>query len=74
MNFKPNWRRSRRNAMKSSTYSHHHLRLAFMELKREVARKAAFSRTDKPIPERQIDEWEERELDKNKIVHTFIYD
>lgn len=28
------------------------IKLAFMELKREVARKAAFSRTDKPIPER----------------------
>lgn len=43
-----------------------------MELKREVARKAAFSRTDKPIPEKQIDEWEERELDKNKIVTNIL--
>lgn len=42
--------------------------MTFMELKREVARKAAFSRTDKPIPEKMIDEWEERELEKNKIV------
>ena len=44
-----------------------------MELKREVARKAAFSRTDKPIPEKMIDEWEERELEKNKIVNIFYF-
>jgi hypothetical protein len=44
--------------------------MTFMELKREVARKAAFSRTDKPIPEKMIDEWEERELEKNKIVNS----
>lgn len=30
-----------------------------MDLKREVARKAAYSRTDKPIPESRISEWEE---------------
>ena len=29
-----------------------------MELKREVAKKAANSRNDKPIPEKLIDEWE----------------
>lgn len=46
--------------------------MTFMELKREVARKAAFSRTDKPIPEKMIDEWEERELEKNKIVQTYL--
>ena len=46
--------------------------MTFMELKREVARKAAFSRTDKPIPEKMIDEWEERELEKNKIVNIFF--
>ena len=39
-----------------------------MELKREVAKKAAFSRTDKPIPERQIIEWEDIEFEKNKEV------
>ena len=44
-----------------------------MELKREVARKAAYSRTDKPIPEKMIDEWEERELEKNKIVDNFLF-
>jgi hypothetical protein len=32
-----------------------------MELKREVAKKAVFSRTDKPIPDRLIDEWESKE-------------
>jgi len=33
-----------------------------MELKREVAKKAAFSRTDKPIPDKMIAEWEEKEI------------
>lgn len=36
-----------------------------MELKREVAKKAVFSRTDKPIPDRTIDEWEHNEKEKN---------
>ena len=47
-----------------------------MELKREVAKKAADSRTDKPIPERKIDEWEEEELKKNEqaiINNKFKY-
>lgn len=48
------------------------IKLAFMELKREVARKAAFSRTDKPINEKQIDDWEEKELEKNKNVRLII--
>ena len=39
-----------------------------MELKREVARKASFSRTDKPIPEHKILEWEEFEMQKNKSL------
>lgn len=39
-----------------------------MELKREVAKKAAFSRTDKPIPDKMIAEWEEKEIQKNKEV------
>jgi hypothetical protein len=30
-----------------------------MDLKREVARKAAYSRTDKPIPDMRISEWED---------------
>ena len=42
-----------------------------MELKREVAKKAAYSRTDKGIPEKKIDDWEEKELEKNKIVFFF---
>lgn len=37
-----------------------------MELKREVAKKAANSRNDKPIPERQIEDWEEKEIEKDK--------
>jgi len=41
---------------------------AFIDLKREVAKKAAFSRNDKPIPEKQIDEWEELEIEKSKMV------
>ena len=44
-----------------------------MELKREVSKKAAYSRTDKGIPERKIDEWEEKELEKNKIVIIFVF-
>ena len=38
------------------------IRQAFMELKREVARKATYSRTDKPIPEQKILDWEELEM------------
>ena len=30
-----------------------------MDLKREVARKAAYSRTDRAIPETRISDWEE---------------
>ena len=41
-------------------------RQAFIELKREVSKKAVFSRTEKPIPERTIDEWEENEGRRNK--------
>jgi hypothetical protein len=48
-------------------------RLAFIELKREVAKKAAFSRTDKAIPDKMIDEWEEKEIDKNKFVYFDYY-
>lgn len=43
-------------------------RRAFIELKREVARKAAFSRTDKPIPDKMIEEWEVKEIAKNREV------
>ena len=44
-----------------------------MELKREVARKAAFSRTDKPIPEKMIVDWEAKEIERNRTVsHTAI--
>ncbi|EAR85013.1 hypothetical protein TTHERM_00529650 (macronuclear) [Tetrahymena thermophila SB210] len=42
------------------------IKYAFLELKREVAKKAANSRTDKPIPEQQINEWEKAELQKSK--------
>ena len=37
-----------------------------MELKREVAKKASYSRNDKPIPESLIEQWEEKEVEKNK--------
>lgn len=43
-------------------------RKAFMDLKREVCKKAAYSRTDKPIPEKKIEEWEDRENAKSKEV------
>jgi hypothetical protein len=39
-----------------------------MDLKREVCKKAAYSRTDKPIPEKKIEEWEDRENFKSKEV------
>lgn len=42
------------------------IRKAFMDLKREVCRKAAYSRTDKPIHEGLVEEWEERENEKSK--------
>lgn len=42
------------------------IRQTFMELKREVSRKAAFSKTDKPIPEKKIQEWEELEYAKSQ--------
>lgn len=35
--------------------------MAFLELKREVAKKAAYSRSDLPIKQTRIDEWEQRE-------------
>ena len=43
-----------------------------MELKREVAKKAVFSRTDKPIPDRTIEDWENDENSKNTKVYTYI--
>ncbi len=49
------------------------IKLAFLELKREVAKKAAFSRNDKPIPEKQIQEWEDREMEKGKIVNKTVF-
>lgn len=39
-----------------------------MELKREVAKKAVFSRTDKPIPDRTIEDWENDENSKNTKI------
>ncbi|CAK88043.1 unnamed protein product (macronuclear) [Paramecium tetraurelia] len=50
------------------------IRQAFMDLKREVARKAAYSRTDKPIPEVRISEWEEQESAKNKTLQELRLD
>lgn len=42
------------------------IKQAFVELKREVAKKAVFSRTEKPIPEKVIVDWEDRESTKNR--------
>jgi len=42
------------------------IRKAFMDLKKEVCKKAAFSRTDKAIPDGLIEEWRDREDDKSK--------
>ena len=48
------------------------IRQTFMELKREVSRKAAFSKTDKPIGEKKITEWEELEYAKSQDVRLFF--
>ena len=48
------------------------IKYAFLELKREVAKKAAFSRNDKAIPEKQIEEWESKEMEKGQTVIIFI--
>jgi uncharacterized coiled-coil DUF342 family protein len=37
------------------------IQVAFLELKREVARKAAYSRSDQPIKQHKIEEWEKTE-------------
>ena len=37
------------------------IRAAFQDLKKEVAKKATYSRSDQPIKQGKIDEWEERE-------------
>jgi len=42
------------------------IRKAFMDLKKEVCKKAAYSRTDKPITEKLIFDWEDKENDKSK--------
>jgi len=42
------------------------IRKAFMDLKKEVCKKAAYSRTDKAIPEKLIFDWEDKENDKSK--------
>lgn len=36
------------------------IRSAFQDLKKEVAKKATFSRSDQPIKPSKIEEWEER--------------
>lgn len=50
------------------------IKATFMELKREVSRKAAFSKTDKPIPEKDITEWEELEYSKSKELQKLRLD
>jgi hypothetical protein len=42
--------------------------MAFMELKREVAKKAANSRTDKPIDPKLIEDWQIREAEKTRTL------
>ena len=37
-----------------------------MELKKEVAKKAANSRTDKPIDPKQIEAWQQKEQERTK--------
>lgn len=52
--------------LEEKTQKCNEIKLAFMELKREVCKKAAFARSGKPIPEKLILEWEEREYGKSK--------
>lgn len=44
------------------------IKTTFMQLKREVSLKAAFSKTDKGIPIKDITEWEEAEFLRSKQV------
>ncbi len=44
------------------------LRSTFMELKREVSKKAAFSKKNKGITDQQIEDWERREEEKTTEV------
>lgn len=44
------------------------IRATFMELKREVSKKAVFSKRNKGIPEEQIQEWERIENEKTQEV------
>eukprot|EP00362_Geleiidae_sp_MMETSP1317_P000904 CAMPEP_0201283118 /NCGR_PEP_ID=MMETSP1317-20130820/7666_1 /ASSEMBLY_ACC=CAM_ASM_000770 /TAXON_ID=187299 /ORGANISM="Undescribed Undescribed, Strain Undescribed" /LENGTH=67 /DNA_ID=CAMNT_0047598257 /DNA_START=1473 /DNA_END=1676 /DNA_ORIENTATION=- len=44
------------------------IRDSFVEFKREVARNAEYNRTGKPIPARLIDDWEEKEAQKDREV------
>ncbi|CAD8144849.1 unnamed protein product [Paramecium octaurelia] len=50
------------------------IRSAFLDLKRQVALKAAYSRTYKKIPEARISEWEAQESDKNKTLQELRLD
>ena len=44
------------------------IRATFMELKREVSKKAVFSKRNKGIPDDQIQEWERIENEKTQEV------
>ena len=44
------------------------IKATFMELKRELSKKAAYSKTDNPIPQAEIDRWEDIEYEKSKTV------
>ena len=44
------------------------IRESFVEFKREVAKNAEFNRNNKPIPKKIIEEWEYKEMQKDKEV------
>lgn len=47
------------------------IKTTFINLKREVSKKAAYSKTDKPIPEKEIFEWEQQEAAMSRDVNLF---
>ncbi|CAK58332.1 unnamed protein product (macronuclear) [Paramecium tetraurelia] len=50
------------------------IRQAFLDLRRQVALKAAYSRTNKQIPEARIVEWEVQESARNKTLQELRLD
>lgn len=50
------------------------IKTTFIQLKYEVSKKAAFSKTDKPIPEKTIRDWENMEKAHAKQIQKLRLD